>query len=127
MCACFSLYRQQQAQDVLGPGWLLPHKKRCSALKGLEREIEVYRERVCEPKPCGRGGKASQAHELVQPFQHPKNNRKEKKIKSVVSNPSQKRRGKKKIRRILFTYKATTRTYQHNTSTLYELRIISTP
>jgi hypothetical protein len=45
MCACFSLYRQQQAQDVLGPGWLLPHKKRCSALKGLEREIEVYRER----------------------------------------------------------------------------------
>jgi hypothetical protein len=91
MCACFSLYRQQQAQDVLGPGWLLPHKKRCSALKGLEREIEVYRERVCEPKPCGRGGKASQAHELVQPFQHPKNNRKEK--KSNQSYPILHRKG----------------------------------
>jgi hypothetical protein len=75
-------------------------KVQCSQRAG---EREVYVERESEPKPCGSveggRGKASQAHEVLQPFQHPNNNRKRKKIRS--SNPSQKKRRKTKIRRIL--------------------------
>jgi hypothetical protein len=63
-------------------------KVQCSQRAG---EREVYVERESEPKPCGSvwggggRGKASQAHEVLQPFQHPNNNRKRKKNQIVQS------------------------------------------
>jgi hypothetical protein len=79
--------------------------------------------------PAGMGEKASQAHELLQPFHQPapKQRLKErKKNRSVVSYPSQKKRSKKKIRRILDSPSGTNSTYipalRHDTPILYVFR-----
>jgi hypothetical protein len=73
-------------------------KVQCSQRAG---EREVYVERESEPKPCGRGGEGKHPRRTrsYSLFSTQTTTGKEKKIRS--SNPSQKKRRKTKIRRIL--------------------------